>query len=260
MFRLIFRWSGRFSVGILLVASLLSAWQWSTSAVHTIQSVALHETRTYRVFNSHSEAQIVYSLDGATLRNSLVPAVVFSISAILQGRGPPKIVAVYSNANRDRDFRPVMSAPTYWRPRIVGRSSEFDTFLMRELMPQIESRQANETRRYLLGHSLSGLYALDLAARVPGQFAGVFVFAPTFSHDTTIGGRLPAACNANTVLYANWGLESSRDTDVFEATVAQWKADDGCRKNSPLTPRHYGSLHQIVMLTGQIHAAFLLFD
>jgi predicted alpha/beta superfamily hydrolase len=260
MFRLIFRWSGRFGLGMLLVASLLSVWQWSTSAVHTIESVALQETRIYRVFNPHSEAQIVYSLDGATLRNSLVPAVVFSIAAILQGRDPPKIVAVYSNANRDRDFRPVTSAPTYWRPRIVGRSSEFDTFLMRELMPQIEGRQAKEMRRYLLGHSLSGLYALDLATRAPGHFAGFFAFAPTFSHDTTIGGRLPTACNANTILYANWGLESSRDTEVFTATVAQWKADGRCRKHPPLTPRHYGSLHQMVMLTGQIYAAFWLFD
>jgi predicted alpha/beta superfamily hydrolase len=260
MLRVIFRWSGRFGLVMLLVAGLVSAWQWSKSAVYKIESVALQETRAYRIFNPHSEAQIVYSLDGATLRNSLVPAVAFSIAAILQGRDPPKIVAIYSNANRDRDFRPLMSAPTYWRPQIVGRSSEFDTFLMRELMPQIEGRQANEMQRYLLGHSLSGLYALDLATRVPGHFTGVFAFAPTFSHDTTISGRLPTACNANTILYANWGLESSRDTEVFTATVTQWKADDHCRKHPPLTSRHYGSLHQIVMLTGQLHAAFWLFD
>lgn len=259
MLKLILRWSGRLGLGLLLVASLLSAWQWSTSTVHTIDSVALQETRTYRVFNPRSQGQIIYSLDGATLSNGLVPAVVFSIAATLQGQDPPKIVAVYSNDNRDRDFRPFISAPTYWRPLIVGRSNEFDIFLVRELMPQIEGRQAYKMQRYLLGHSLSGLYALDLATRVPGRFAGVFVFAPTFSHDTSIGERLPNACNADTVVYANWGLESSRDTKVFAAIVAKWQADRRCRLHPSLTPRHYGSLHQIVMLTGKIHVAFWLF-
>lgn len=127
-------------------------------------------------------------------------------------------------------------------------------------MPEVEGRQVSGMRRYILGHSLSGLYALDLATRAPDRFDGVFAFAPTFSHDTSITARLALSCNVNTVLYANWGLESSRDTEVFGATVARWKADRRCRQRPPLTPRHYGSLHQIVMLTGQLHAAFLLFD
>ncbi|MBY0518983.1 MAG: hypothetical protein K2P79_00995, partial [Sphingomonas sp.] len=178
MLRLGLRWLGRLGFGLLLVASFLSAWQWSTSAVHTIDSAALEETRTFRVFNPHSEATIIYSLDGAPLRNSLIPAVIFSTAAILQGQTAPKVVAIYSNAHREHDFRPAMSAPTYWRPKIVGRSSKFDTFLMRELIPRIEGRRAHGVRRYLLGHSLSGLYALDLATRVPGYFVGVFAFSP----------------------------------------------------------------------------------
>lgn len=260
MLRLTLRWLGWLVLGISLVVSALSAWQWSTSSVRTIYSVALQETRTFRVFNPHSKAQTIYSLDGGVLRNNLAPTVTFSVAAILQGREPPKIVAVYSNANRDRDFRPVASAPTYWRPWIVGRSPAFDTFLMRELMPLIEGRRESGTRRYILGHSLSGLYALDLATKAQGRFAGVFAFAPTFSHDTTIGARLPISCNANTILYANWGLESSRDTEVFATTVTQWQADRRCSQRPPISTRHYGSFHQIVMLTGQLHAAFLLFD
>ena len=127
MLKLILRWFGRVALGGLIMTGLLSGWQWSTSAVHTIRSVALKETRIYRVFNPHSETQTIYSLDGATYRNSLAPAVVFSIAAILRGQDPPKIVAVYANANRDRDFRPVTSAPTYWRPRIVGPKKEISS-------------------------------------------------------------------------------------------------------------------------------------
>lgn len=243
-----------------LVASTLAVWQWSTSVIHRIDSVALQEARVFRVFNPYSKDRTIYLLDGGALRNSLAPAVIFSVAAILQGRDPPKIVAVYSNANRDRDFRPVTSTPTYWRPRIVGRSPSFDAFLMLELIPQIEDQRQSSTRRYILGHSLSGLYVLDLATRFPGRFAGVLAFAPTFSHDTTIGARLPISCDANTLLYANWGLESSRDTEVFVTTVTKWQADRRCNQRPPISPRHYGSLHQIVMLTGQLHAAFLLFD
>lgn len=252
-------WSWRAAFGVFLLASLLSGWQWTTSTVHTLDSAALHESRIYRVFNPHSNAQIVYSLDGDTLRNSLAPAVVFSVGAILSGQEPPKIVAIYSNANRDRDFRPATSAPTYWRHQIVGRSIEFDRFLLGELLPAVEGRQHNDTRRYIMGHSLSGLYALDLATRVPGRFNGVFAYAPTFSHDMTISDRLPIACNNNTILYANWGLESARDTEVFATVAARWKADRRCYQRPPIAARHYGSLHQIIMLTGHMHAAFWLF-
>lgn len=260
MLRSILRWLGRLALAGSLLIGLISSWQWITSKSHTIQSRALQEARTYRIFNEHSDGPVIYSLDGQSLRNGLAPAVLFSFAAILRGQELPTVVAIHSNASRDRDFRPLSSVPTYWRPKIAGRSSDFDNFLFTELLPEIESRKAEGVRRYLMGHSLSGLYALDLATREPDRFAGFFAFAPTFSHDTSIGERLPTACNASTILYANWGLESSRDTAVFDATVVRWKADPDCRQKSLLTPRHYGSLHQTIMLTGQFHTAFSLLE
>ena len=255
------RWSARLAFTGSLFVGLISSWQWLTSKSHTIQSTALQETRTYRIFNEHSNGPVIYSLDGHSLRNGLAPAVIFSFAAILRGQELPKVIAIYSNASRDRDFRPLGSAPTHWRPKIDGRSSDFDNFLFAELLPEIEGRKAAGVRRYLMGHSLSGLYALDLATREPERFTGVFAFAPTFSHDTSIGERLPKACHSRTFLYENWGLESSRDTAVFSATAARWKADPDCRrKSSLLTPRHYGSLHQTIMLTGQFHIAFWLLE
>lgn len=260
MLKSIFRWSGRLALVGSILVSLISGWQWLTSTSHTIRSKALQEDRSYRVFNEQSDGPVIYSLDGHSLRNGLAPAVLFSFAAILRGQELPKVVAIYSNASRDRDFRPLSSAPTHWRPKIAGRSSDFDNFLFAELLPEIEGREAEGARRYLMGHSLSGLYALDLATREPERFAGVFAFAPTFSHDTSIGERLPKACHAGTFLYANWGLESSRDTAVFNATAAKWKAAPDCRQKSLLTPRHYGSLHQTIMLTGQLHTAFWLLE
>lgn len=260
MSKWIFRWSMRLALGLLFATSMLSTWQWSTSELHSIDSVVLRDMKTYRVFYYWSQDRIIYSLDGNTFTNSLAPAVLFSVAVLLRGRASPQVVAIYSDTNRNLDFMPTASAPTYWRPQIIGRSNAFEIFLIQELMPKIEGENANGIHRYLSGHSLSGLYAIDLATRKPGRFTGIFAFAPTFSHDTSIAARLPMACNANTVLYTNWGLESARDTEVFTSIVAGWKADRRCRANPPLTPRHYGAVHQIVMLTGQIHTGFWLFN
>lgn len=256
----ILRWSGRVALAGLLVLGGLASWQWATSKAHTIQSNALQERRMYRVFNEHSDGPVIYALDGNSPSNSLAPAVLFSVSALLRGQVIPKIVAVHSNASRDRDFRPPNSAPTYWRPKIAGRSGQFDKFLLAELLPAIENREPKGKRRYLMGHSLSGLYALDLATRKPNRFAGIFAFAPTFSHDISIDERLQRSCNLGTSIYVNWGLESVRDTAVFDSIMARWKAYPGCRQVVPLASRHFGSLHQTIMLTGQFHIAFWLFE
>ena len=260
MTRSILRWSVRVSLVACLSIGLLSGWQWSTSEAYTLQSRALQESRTYRIFNAHSNGPVIYTLDGNSLKNSLAPAVLFSMAALLRRQDLPKVVATDSHASRDRDFRSLKSAPTYWRPKITGRASDFDQFLLAELVPEIEKRDEGEVRRYRMGHSLAGLYVLDLATREPGRFAGAFAFAPTFSHDTSISERLPKSCHAGTSLYANWGLESARDTEVFDQTVARWKANIDCRQNAPMTPRHYGSLHQTIMLTGQFHVAFWILE
>lgn len=237
---------------------VLCGWQWFGSEQHSILSANLNETRTYRVFNQSSGHPIIYSLDGNSLRNSLLPAVIFSTAAILKGEPVPKIVAVASNGSRDRNFRPATSSPTYWRPKIAGRANKFDSFLFYELLPTIEGKESGNVQRYIMGHSLSGLYLMDLASREPQRFAGFIAFAPTFSHNVSISDRLPTSCRANTFLYANWGLESDRDTEVFKKTVSDWKAAPECRSHPPLTPRHYGSLHAMIMLTGQLHLAFAM--
>lgn len=165
-----------------------------------------------------------------------------------------------STGDRDKDFRPISSTPTRWRSKIPGHSDRFDRFLVEELFVEVEGENAGETQRFLTGHSLAGLYALDLAAHEPELFGGVFVFAPTFSHDISIANRLPHACAADLDIYANWGLESARDTEVFETTVKRWKSDAGCRRFTPVTRRHYGAIHQIVMITGQVDVAFRFLD
>ena len=251
------RWLRRIAragLALCLCMAGLAAWLWAGSTQHVMRSQALGEARSYRVFNASPTGRIVYALDGHSLRNSLAPAVLFSLSAWLRGEHSPTIVAVDSTASRDRDFRPEAVTPTAWRPDIEGRSGRFDTFLLDELAPALEDAAHRRRSRYVMGHSLAGLYVLDLASRRPQAFDGFFAFAPTFSHDTSIASRLPRTCEARLV-YANWGLESRRDTTVWTSVTHGWLSHPLCAAGGPVAVRHPGSLHQTIMLTGQLHLA-----
>lgn len=248
------RWGVRLSVAgvaILLIAATLVL---SDSADLRLRSSALGDVRDYRVFNPDGHGAVIYVLDGQNARNALVPATIAAVIATLRGMERPTIVAVHSGATRDRDFRPSSVTPTYWRPHISGRALDYDRFLLHELVPQVEGATNGSRRRHLMGHSLAGLYALDLASRAPGQFAGVFAFSPTISHDLSIVSRLPLACASGAVLFANWGLESERDTKTFAEAMSAWRSSPNCQRHRPIIRRHYGIVHQLIMVTGQVEA------
>lgn len=221
-----------------------------------IVSSALAEERIYTVFGAQNNGPMVYSLDGGSLRNGLFPVTITTIASWTKGQSPPKIVAVHSNANRNRDFRPAKVQPEYWRPDIAGRSADFDRFLLDELMPQVEKQYRKTPKRYLFSHSLSGLYALEVAARQPDVFAGVYAFSPTFSHDMSIQERLAKLCRNNLIIYANIGLESGRDSAVFDKVSDGWTSAPECKSNPLILRRHPGILHALIMTTGQIDASF----
>lgn len=242
-----------FVLGLLLAFAL---WLWWFSETRMIASRALDEDRQIRIFNAASGGATIYSLDGQSLRQSLAPAMLFTVSALLQDQPVPRIVAIHSDADRDRDFRSSLSTPTDWRPSIAGHADKFDTFLLQELLPSMEGGDPKGRRRYLMGHSLAGLYALDMAIRNENSFDGIYAFAPTFSHDTSIAERLPKLCQADVSIYANWGLESERDTQVFDRTVGLWTSSPQCADGHPVIRRHYGAIHQLVMLSGQVEVAW----
>jgi predicted alpha/beta superfamily hydrolase len=113
---------------------------WAGSKDYKLVSTALKEDRNYTVFGPQGSSRIIYSLDGGSLRNGLFPATTVTLAAWFRGQEQPMIVAVYSNANRDRDFRPSIVQPKYWRPDISGHSKRFDRFLLEELMTKLEKR------------------------------------------------------------------------------------------------------------------------
>jgi predicted alpha/beta superfamily hydrolase len=249
------RWAALAGLAALAVFAAAALLVQLGSEEASVRSQALGEERRYRVFNPGGSGPIVYALDGQAARNGLIPATLFSLSAMIRGAETPTVVVVYSGRHRDLDFRPRRVVPTHWRPKLRGRAPAFDHFLFTELIPQVEHSPRGDRKRYLMGHSLAGLYALDVAARSPRDFHGVFAFSPTFSHDLSIKVRLPAACRGQMRTYANWGLESARDTEVFNAVTTAWRQDEACTGQKLKIRHHYGVIHQLIMTTGQIEAA-----
>ena len=249
------RWLIRLACVLAVMIGAMLFWQWVASEAHVISSRALGSDRTYRVFNPNSHGPVIYALDGQNARHGLLPAVIFSVTAAVKGQELPKIVAIASGKDRDADFRNARSEPELWRPRIAGHANRFDSFLIGEIIPVIEGEAIGQTPRFVMGHSLAGLYALDLGARHPDAFDGIFAFAPTFSHDLSIANRLAQTCRDGVMVYANWGWESARDTATFEKVMARWNAAPECGQQRPITRRHFGAFHQVIMLTGQVDLA-----
>jgi predicted alpha/beta superfamily hydrolase len=241
--------------GIGYAALLLTTWTNRTEM--SVPSKALNESRKITIFGgvgSTRSAVAIYSLDGDKHRHALLPAAHGALFAWASGRSRPLFVAIHDQGRRDHDLRPATAKPAYWRPNISGRAADFDTFLLQELRNEIEARFGASRKRYLFGHSLGGLYALDMPTRQPEHgFVGLYAFSPTFSHDLSLLDRLETACISTSHIYANIGLESDRDTDVFRDAEKQVQASPACRRRFE-TSHHPGMIHAVVMLTGQFAA------
>ncbi len=233
--------------------SLHLLWFYCARIETSIYSDFLGESRKVTVYGGNP-AVTFYSLDGDKYRHGLLPAAHGTLIAWLSGSERPMIVAIHDEGQRNVDFRPAKVEPASWRPNISGRAAAFDAFLIRELRSTIERQFGKARKRYLFGHSLGGFYVLDLPTRQRRHgFDGLYAFSPTFSHDLSLIGRMAESCAATTHIYANIGLESGRDTAVFEMAAKGIAANPACKGKMQLS-KHSGAIHQIVMLSGQIAA------
>lgn len=87
---------------------------------------------------------------------------------------PWMIVVGIPNVDRDKDLSP---SPIKERPR-GGGASLFRRFLREEVFPLVESRYRTEPFRLLVGHSLSGLFAVDAFLAEPDLFQAALALSP----------------------------------------------------------------------------------
>ncbi|AYD04537.1 alpha/beta hydrolase-fold protein [Neorhizobium sp. NCHU2750] len=191
----------------------------------------------YRIFVSVPDGDappsgfpVIYVLDGnadfvtvseTVRRVTRRPAATGIHPAIVVGIGYPN-TASYDAERRYFDF--TLKAPAGGQDHDAGLAyggqAAFIDFLTRCLMPRIERRfAADPTRRMLLGHSLAGYFALEVAARCPGLFSGYACFSPSIWWDREgLGQRLDEGglMTASSRLY----LAAGR----YEQETAPWQA------------------------------------
>jgi predicted alpha/beta superfamily hydrolase len=96
-----------------------------------------------------------------------------------RGSIPPMIVVgVPNGSDRTHDLTPTPSGSTAARFGTAGGSSTFADFLVDDVMPMVRSRYRTVPATILVGHSFGGLFALEVAARRPGAFAGIVAISP----------------------------------------------------------------------------------
>jgi uncharacterized protein len=101
---------------------------------------------------------------------------------------PPLIVVgVPNGADRTHDLTPVPTGNTAGRFRTAGGSNDFADFLTSDVLPMIHAKYRTLPATILAGHSFGGLFAIELAARRPGTFAGVIAMSPAlWWNDSTV--------------------------------------------------------------------------
>jgi len=151
----------------------------------TIRSRVLDEARTMDVAlpagydgSTSQRYPVVYVLDA---ESEMEPATTVARFYAGSGQLPPMIVIGVRNGARTRDLTPAPIAgfapPPEGGP--TGGADKFLQFLTTELMPWVDRRYNAAPMRVLIGHSLGGLFALEVLATAPASFAGYIVMEPS---------------------------------------------------------------------------------
>lgn len=149
-----------------------------------VESDAVGDTFLIEIFPAAGEAeglQALYVLDGA-INAEPVAAYVYEekLPYLVVGVG---YIEGFAPDKRRRDF---MFEEESFYPQPTGNGEAFHTFLTDELIPLIDEREdVDPARRWLLGHSLSGLFALHavfLDDAIDPVFDVVMAASPALFH------------------------------------------------------------------------------
>jgi uncharacterized protein len=149
-----------------------------------IDSKIMGEERTVLVYlpKSYAAGQsrfpVLYLTDGEAFSLSAAASVDF-----LSGTGsmPEMIVIGITNTNRMRDLPPTASTDPRWPSS--GGADRFLKFLEEELMPTVEKRYRTAPYKVLAGHSVGGLFAINVFLTRPNAFNAYIAASPSLFGD-----------------------------------------------------------------------------
>jgi predicted alpha/beta superfamily hydrolase len=120
---------------------------------------------------------VLYLLDGRTHFLHATSTVQFLSR---NGRMPQMIVVAIVNVDRTRDF-----TPTHIEERPgSGGYEKFIAFMQKELFPYIEQKYRTVPYRLLEGHSLGGMFCLNVLMDFPEMFQAHFAMSPYIMWDS----------------------------------------------------------------------------
>lgn len=230
---------------------------------HSLDSVNFDQKRNFTVYvpRSYSSTKqrypVLYVLDGERLRNNRIAAGISSSLSSIASAPEMIIVSVHGDGERSKDYMPNNALSAYTNKVTKGRADIFSRYLTEELIPSIDRDFRTNEFRVISGHSLAGLFVMDLFAQNSGVFQGYFAYSPTFTHDQKSLQRLsqrPASRN-NSVepyLYMNIGYESELYTHYFQQAERIIRPEEKLELCNCSIEYHFGVFHPFIMMTGQL--------
>ena len=153
--------------------------------------------------------------------------------AFLADRGsiPPMIiVGIPNGGDRTHDLTPTPTGATARRFTTAGGSGAFADFIVDDVVPMVRSKYRTLPATILIGHSFGGLFAIEVAARRPGTFAGIVAISPAmWWNDTAVAtdyaDAIMKSTSAQRLFITSGGLEPeiNRSTRRFVARLDSLK-------------------------------------
>jgi len=189
---------------ILIIALLcLSFWAKAQSGptpivlghIDTVYSEILQEKRPVWVYMPPHDTSyftkpaypVLYVLDGDGHFISLV-TLVQQLSAVNGNTVLPEMIIVgipNTRGHRTRDLTPIASP----NDKTSGGGENFTAFIEKELVPYIDKNYATAPYRTLMGHSLGGLFAINMLMKHSSLFNAYIALEPSmfFDNDDLLG-------------------------------------------------------------------------
>lgn len=146
----------------------------------TLHSSLLNENRYLwvqvpKISDKNSRFPVIYVLDGEVLFSEVCQALNrISRESGANVNNEAIVVGIGNIWQRYRDYTPTRDTASIFVDRhsasISGGGNKFISFMEKELFPHIETKYPASTKRILIGHSLSGLQAINILLKHPGMF------------------------------------------------------------------------------------------
>lgn len=218
-----------------------------------IESGILNETRRIYVGKPPSYDRgtdsygVVYVLDGEAHFRHVVGTTQFLAEGVNQ-KIPSLLVVAIGNTDRMRDMTPLSQVEREMDTfRTHGGADQFRGFILEELKPWVDEHYRTNGYSALIGHSLSGLFALQAFITQPDTFDSYIVIDPSlWWNDQALVRQAEAFISSdpeiNASLYLSVSSEEAPDLEGVRNFVRllEAKTPDGLRwdLNSIVTESH----------------------